>query len=471
MNTTLSISAEAASAIHAQFVRLCEANPSAAALICAATGIATSRAQLRARAAELETLFRSSGLSSGQSVAVQLPNGIDFVAAFIAARQLGLTFVPLDRDAKQSEVAAVLQHFAINALVYQPGASDQLPSLIVRSNAADERLRGAALVKLTSGSTGRPKGILTSEANLIADCTNICTTMQIAPDDVNFGAIPFSHSYGFSNLVTPLLTQGTAIVYSNDYLPLAVLDACNRYGVTVMPGIPLIYEHLARLPQSDGVFDSVRTFISAGAPLGATTSRKFRERYENSIHTFYGCSECGGISYDREGGAVERGTVGSAMDGVTLSIEAGQGRLVVESAAAAMSYFDPSGEECRKFSESRFVTDDIVEIDEHGLLRITGRIGELINTAGKKVNPREVEAVVLQLAGVQQVKAYGEPAGARGDVVAVAVVADPDVSREMIRTFCRSRLSAHKVPRIIKLIEAIPVDERGKVKRSALAAL
>jgi acyl-coenzyme A synthetase/AMP-(fatty) acid ligase len=65
----------------------------------------------------------------------------------------------------------------------------------------------------------------------------------------------------------------------------------------------------------------------------------------------------------------------------------------------------------------------------------------------------------------------GEPAGARGEVVAAAVVADGAVTRETIRDFCRSRLSSHKVPRIVKLIDAIPVDERGKVKRAALAAL
>jgi long-subunit acyl-CoA synthetase (AMP-forming) len=73
---------------------------------------------------------------------------------------------------------------------------------------------GAYHLWLTSGSSGRPKGIVTSEANLIADCTNICMSMGIRTDDLNLGAIPFSHSYGFSNLVMPLLLQGTPIVVS-----------------------------------------------------------------------------------------------------------------------------------------------------------------------------------------------------------------------------------------------------------------
>src|SRR6185436_4278193 len=106
-----------------------------------------------------------------------------------------------------------------------------------------------------------------------------------------------------------------------------------------------------------------------------------------------------------------------------------------------------------------------------GELALIGRAGDLINTAGRKVNPREVESVILQLEGVREAKVYGEPAGARGEVVAAAVVAMPNVTREEIREFCRARLSLHKVPRIIKIIDEMPVDERGKVRRAALASL
>ena len=90
-----------------------------------------------------------------------------------------------------------------------------------------------------------------------------------------------------------------------------------------------------------------------------------------------------------------------------------------------------------QFESGSFVTDDLVELREDGEVVLTGRASDLINTAGKKVNPREVEQVILQIDGVRQVKVYGEPAGARGEVVAAAVVASPDVTREQIREFCR----------------------------------
>jgi len=424
-----------------RFFALTAAQPDAVALIEGDSGRVTTRAQLLDRAHEIGRRY-----ADGETIAVQLPNSVDFVATVLAAMQRNLVAILIDRDALPGELARIVEQFGLGM------RRAALPP-------------GARLIKLTSGSTGMPKGIVASEANLIADAANICATMDIRAGDVNFGAIPMSHSYGFSNLVTPLLVQGTAVVISNDYLPQSIVDLCNRHRCTVVPAIPMVYDHLATAAK--GEFATVRTFLSAGAPLPPSVSRRFRERFGLSVHTFYGCSECGGITYDREGGSVERGTVGGPLDGVTLSAK--KWRLVVRGANVALGYLHDAAH-FEPFEEGRFVADDLVDFTAAGEVVLKGRASELINTAGRKVNPREVEQVLLQIAGVEQARVYGEPAGARGDVVAAAIVASPDITRELVREFCRARLSAHKVPRIIKLIDSIPVDDRGKVKRSALVS-
>ncbi|MEA2235717.1 MAG: long-chain acyl-CoA synthetase [Thermoanaerobaculia bacterium] len=446
-----------------RFLALAADAPGAVALTDGGSGLTTSRGQLVTRIDEMAGRFAASGFREGDVVAIQLPNSVDFVAAFGAILEQKLVAILIDRDATETEVAKILGHFSARGLVYRSGHD----VLISARQAGRVRIpEEARLIKLTSGSTGMPKGIVASEANLLADCLNICATMGIQPGDVNLGAIPMSHSYGFSNLVTPLLVQGTAIVISNDYLPQSVMNLCNRFACTVAPLIPMVFDHL--VAAAAGEFSSVRTFLSAGAPLPAVVSRKFRERFGMPIHTFYGCSECGGITYDREGASVERGTVGHAMENVQLT--SARGRLTVRGTNVSLGYlhdavtFEP-------FENERFVADDLIELRDGGEVAITGRASDLINTAGKKVNPREVEQVLLQIEGVRQAKVYGEPAGARGEVVAAAVVASPDVTREQIRSWCRDHLSLHKVPRIIKLIDSIPVDERGKVKRAALAEL
>jgi long-chain acyl-CoA synthetase len=399
-----------------------------------------TREALLGRARELAPRFQE-----GELIALQLPNSADFIATLLAAMERRAVVVLFDRDAPRSEVAAVMAHFGRPKL---PGE--------------------ACVLKLTSGSTGRPKAIVCSAANLIADAENICSTMGLSPTDTNLGAIPFSHSYGFSNLVTPLLIQGTPVVISNEYLPLSLIALANRHRCSVAPLIPMVYEHLASLPGDDGVFESVTTFISAGAPLPASTSSRFRERFGRDIHSFYGCSEVGGIAYDREGAAVERGTVGGAMEGVTITVDESQ-RATIRGANVTLGYL--LDEQTFVPFDGEFLADDLVEMRDGAELALIGRASDWINTAGKKVNPREVEQVIQQIEGVRHVKVYGEPAGSRGEVVAAAVVVHDGLTREMIRDFCRARLSSHKVPRIVKLVDAIPVDERGKVKRAALAAL
>jgi long-chain acyl-CoA synthetase len=430
-----------------RFMTLAASEPDAPALIASdsrdESGNVTTRVGLLARAEELASQLGT--MNEGEVFAVQLPNSVDFVAAFLAALKLRLVFAPIDRDARESEVRRILEHFGIRALLDVRGTG-------IRHGEAVPYKGDARLLKFTSGSTGIPKAIAWTESNILADSDSICRTMNIAPHDINLGAIPFSHSYGFSNLVTPLVTQGTAVVISNDYLPLSLIALANRHRCTVAPLIPMVFEHLASTLESDGWFETVKTFISAAAPLSTATSRKFRERFGIDIHSFYGCSEVGGITYDRQGAAAERGTVGAPLDGVSIEIDPSTHRLGVRSATA----------------DGVFVTDDLAEVNANGEIVLTGRIGDLINTAGKKVNPREVELIILQIDGVHEAKVYGEPAGARGEVVAAAVVAEPCVTREQVREHCRARLSAHKVPRIVKLIERIPVDERGKVKRAAL---
>jgi long-chain acyl-CoA synthetase len=460
------------SGLSERFRALAVTAPEATALIEGDSGRLVSRAELLDRSDRIREELERCGIAPGELVGIQLPNSVDFIASFLAVVERGCSAVPIDRDARESEVAAILHHFAVRALVYRSHATEALPSITVRDVAPPPaRETFVPLIKLTSGSTGTPRGILTTEANLVSDCANICETMDIRPDDRNLGAIPFSHSYGFSNLVTPLLAQGTAIVISNDYLPLSILNLSNRFECTVVPGIPMMFEHLAQLPREDGKFLTARIFISAGAPLTPAVSRRFRERFGKQIHSFYGCSECGGIAYDREGSAVEQGRVGTAMANVSLSVDAETGRLLVQSDTVALGYLGGPNEDAARFRPRTFVTDDLARIDGDGSLELVGRVGDLINTAGKKVNPREVESVILQMEGVRQARVFGEAAGARGEVVAAVVVADPDVTRAQVREFCRTQLSSHKVPRIVKFIESIPLDERGKFKRSALASL
>src|SRR5581483_8888353 len=240
-----------------RFLRQVESAPGATAVIETDGGRVVTREALLARAEELARELQARGLRARDLIAVQLPNSADFVAAVLAAAKLDLVLVPIDRDALPPEVMTVLGHFAVRSLIYRNGGTSISTRVVDGPPSIPAEAR---LIKLTSGSTGLPKGIVTSERNLMADCTSICASMDIRADDINFGAIPMSHSYGFSNLVMPLLMQGTQIVISNQYLPQSVIDLCNRYACTVVPLIPMVFEHLSALPDD---FETARAFRQA----------------------------------------------------------------------------------------------------------------------------------------------------------------------------------------------------------------
>jgi long-chain acyl-CoA synthetase len=324
------------------------------------------------------------------------------------------------------------------------------------------------LLKLTSGTTAAPRAILFRSEQLLADCIQICDTMGIGADDLNFGVIPLSHSYGFSNLVTPLLVRGVPMVLSRDRMPRAVLNDLARTGATVFPGMPVFYQAFCEMENAEPL-PKLRRCISAGAPLPLEVARKFREKFQRSIHSFYGSSECGGICYDREARLEEAGFVGQPMDGVKIEMLEPNvsGSLIrIQSAAAGDGYFPEPDPE--KLGGGFFAPDDLLSRSGDGF-RIVGRISDVINVAGKKVNPAEVEAELMRFEGVRAAVVFGRESVLRNEEVAACVAASGSVREAELLEFCRGRLSGWQVPKRIFFVEEIPVNERGKVSRRELA--
>ena len=261
------------------------------------------------------------------------------------------------------------------------------------------------------------------------------------------------------------------MVVSNDRTPRAILVDLARTGATVFPGMPVFYQAFCEMDDIPAV-PKLRLCISAGAPLSATVAKNFFEKFKQPIHSFYGASECGGICYDRDGTTFEDGFVGEPMKDVDVEIVdpvATSSQIRVRSAAVGDGYFPETDEE--KLSGGLFVPDDLLEQSGSGF-KIVGRISDVINVAGKKVNPAEVEAHLLRFGGVRQAVVFGRPAAVgalRNEEVAACVVASPHIRESALLRFCRTALSAWQVPKQIFIMDAIPTNERGKISRRDLA--
>ncbi len=406
-------------------------------------------------------------LSPGAVVAIQLGNHPAWPAWLLACLRRRLVALPLERGMTAAELANASRicHAALSVTADAPG---EICLTSANAEPVDWGEDAPALLKLTSGTTAAPRAIRFRSEQLLVDCQQICQTMGIAESDLNFGVIPLSHSYGFSNLLTPLIARGVPMVLSDDRMPRAVLDDLARTNATVFPGMPVFFQALAEM-ESVPALPALRLCISAGAPLPLSVAQKFRAKFGQAIHSFYGSSECGGICYDRVAPLRDAGFVGAPMDGVQLELlepKASASRIRVRTAAAGDGYFPEPDRE--KLGGGFFAPDDLLSASAEGY-RIVGRVSDLINVAGKKVNPAEVEAALLAFAGVREAVVFGRGSALRNEEVVACVVTDAQVAEPALLDFCRARLSGWQVPKRIYFLEELPVTERGKVSRRALA--
>ena len=407
-------------------------------------------------------------IAPGQVLAVQIGNHPDWPSLFLACLRKRVVVLPLEQtisgEQKQSALEVCLAAAVMAAV---PGGSCK--TLPLRTAASTEEKWGPnppALLKLTSGTTATPRAVRFRSEQLLADCENICETMGISDRDLNFGIIPISHSYGFSNLLTPLIGRGVSLALSGDRIPRAVIDGLAASRATIFPGMPVFYQPFCEMNEPPPLPD-LRLCISAGAPLPVETAQAFREKFRREIHSFYGASECGGICYVRETQPIP-GLVGEEMSGVTLELvdpEVSNSLIRVRSRAVADGYFPVPEED--KLGHGIFVPDDLLQRTACGY-RIVGRSSDLINVAGKKVHPAEVEAEILRCEGVQEAIVFGRESERRNQEVAACVVATGLTERELL-AYCRARLSSWQVPRRIYFVETIPINERGKTSRRELA--
>jgi len=344
----------------------------------------------------------------GSVLAVQIGNHEDWPSIFIACLRRHLVVLPLEQSISEQQRDDALEICNVKALVsaVPSGGSPGIIRLGTGDSTPDWRENPPNLLKLTSGTTATPRAIRFRSEQLLADCNQICDTMGISDIDLNFGVIPISHSYGFSNLLTPLIARAVPMVISRDRTPRAILGDLARSNATVFPGMPVFYqafcemEHVPMLPK-------LSLCISAAAPLPVATAKRFQEKFNLPIHSFYGASECGGICYDREAANQNEGFIGEAINGVNLELvdpEGSASQIQVRSTAVGDGYFPEPDEE--KLGNRIFVPDDLLARAGSGF-KIVGRVSDVINVAGRKVNPAEVEAHLLRFSGVRQAVVFG----------------------------------------------------------------
>lgn len=428
--------------------------PEAVAVIDAATGKSSTRAEIDLSAEQWRTEY-GAGLR-GQPVLMSEPNGWEWFRVFLGLLKAGATVVPLDPGEPLAAQRALAEALRVK-WVWSGAARHAVPVRTTR------RWRDCVVVKLTSGSTGTPRALAFTDEQMLADGRQVCAGMDIRPEDVNFGLIPFGHSYGLGNIVVPWLAQGTAVVCGVSALPHPIAESIARWRPTVFPAVPALLRALVMADVQPEQLSSLRTVISAGSPLSAEVASAFGQKFGRNVHSFYGSSETGGITYDRSGdAALTARSVGTPLPGVRLTFGRG-GRFTVASAAV----FTHGNRRRGTQGDGVHAPADLGVLNAEGELVLQGRTGRFVKIAGRRLDLGEVEQALKALPGVRD--ALVATHSGRVDALAAAVAGD--VSGNELRTALRERLASWKIPKRIVVLPVFPLTARGKVDTGHLRTM
>lgn len=316
-------------------------------------------------------------------------------------------------------------------------------------------------LKTTSATGGKARWVAFTAEQLAADAENIVATMGLRTGWPNLGVISLAHSYGFSNLVLPLLLHGIPLVLAPAPLPEMVRRAAADEKAVTLAAVPAMWR---AWHDAGTVPGNTRLAISAGAPLPLNLEQSVFEKTGLKIHNFLGSSECGGIAYDAsESPRTDAACAGVPVRNVELSVNA-DGCLAVRGRAVAETYWP---QKSRSLGGGIFQTTDLAELKD-GRVFLRGRLGDLINVAGRKISPEAIERALLSNPMVRECLVFGAPSpDAERTEIIVAVVAAGAAEAELKKSLLE-KLPAWQVPREWHFVDSLPANARGKISRAGL---
>lgn len=424
-------------------------------------------------AAGFSRYLSSQGVSSGDRVALLLPNGVEFVVAFLAILKLGATPAPLNPLVKDEELAAfqadLRPKMSVDRVTMSQGSWPTVNDVSVPS-----------LILYTSGSTGRPKGaVFSHDALTFANRSWAEPVMGLTPEDTVLVAVPLAHSLGLNGgLLAPLLT-GATIALLERFTPEAVFAAIKKHHVTVFPAVATVFRRLLNSPAFSGAdFSSLRLAVSGAAPCPWELAVEWREKTATRIVRGYGMTELfRPLSFRAADPSDMPSAVGRPVPGVEIRLAAdegtsrdGIGELWIKSPAMMDGYLDAPDETNEVIADGWFKTGDLVTVSPQGYVEIVGRVRERILRGGYSVFPQEVEAVLLSHPAVAEAAVVGVSDADLGEEVAafVSLKRAQNLTSEDLLGYCRDHLARYKYPRQVHIVPELPKGPTGKILKSAL---
>jgi len=473
------------------------------ALVAPGSGASLSYAALQRALDQATGRLAALGVRDGHRVALVAANGPALVVAFLAIAARGAAAAPLNPALGVAEQAAELQDLQVSLLLHDGGATPAaaaaqagVPASTIAMEDAALQIDGRAgdplgdagdpdafgLLLHTSGTTSKPKTVPVRQRNLIASTSGVARTYGLDGEDVTMCVMPLFHVHGLVAAVLGTLSTGGTVVLPR-FRPTAFWADVAEHEATWYTAVPTIHARL--LSQAAGLDappeHRLRFVRSCSAPLPATLWQRYEETVGVPLVEAYGMTEAAHqmASNPLPPGERRPGTVGratgieiAALDDRWQPVPAGdEGEVAVRGPSVVDHYLDNPAATAASFAGGWFRTGDVGKLSADGYLTLVGRIKELINRAGEKISPYEVEDVLLTHPAVAEAAAYPVPDEKYGEQVGVVVVLSGEATPKELAAHCADRLAAFKRPARVTILPEIPKGPTGKIQRRTLVTL
>ncbi|PZS08352.1 MAG: acyl-CoA synthetase [Solirubrobacterales bacterium] len=344
-----------------------------------------------------------------------------------------------------------------------------------------------AFLTYTSGTTGPSKGAMNSHRNVVFNAQAYRDWVGLDDDDVVFGVAPFFHITGLIGNLAAGLLVGMPIVMSYRFDADTALDLIERHGVTFTVASITVFIALMNAPTAaQRAIPMFSKIVSGGAPIAPATVEAYEKKFGAYIHNIYGLTETTSPSHcvpigtrapvDPASGALSVGvpifnTVVHVVDEEGKDLPPGEiGEFVTSGPQVVSGYWDKPEETEHAIPGGALHTGDVGFMNDDGWFFLVDRKKDLINAAGYKVWPRDVEDALYGHGAVREAAVVGVPDEYRGETVKAFVSLKPgeSVTEESLIAFCKERIAAYKYPRQIEFIEELPKTASGKILRREL---
>ncbi|HVL82105.1 MAG TPA: AMP-binding protein [Actinomycetota bacterium] len=466
-------------------------HPSDAALVF--EGRTTTWAGLQDRIRRLANHLRSLGVGPGDGVAIMLPNRPEFLEAQGAGILVGAHVSFIGPKVPASQAQDLIQRTSSKVL-FTDRDDVPAPHVITVGDAHETAISGASdaeppvpgedtaarVVIFTSGTTGRPKGAVRNldDNASVSAFAGFLRVIPFKRGDVHMVVCPLYHSSG-SGFATVSQVLGSPLVLVERFSEEAFCRTVQEHRVTTTAVVPTMLQRICAWERTKE-FDlsSLRVVVCTGSPLREEVRADARALLGDVIYDLYGSTEMGWVSVASP--ADQRtapGSVGRIVPGVDVKVcdpdgnpvaPGERGEIWAASRALMERYLDDPDLTTERVRDGYVSVRDVGYVDDRGYLYVVDRADDMIISGGVNVYPAEAEVALSSHPNVAEASVFGVPDPDWGQKVVAAVVASAEVDTDELVAWCRQHASAAAVPKEIRLVDALPRNDIGKVNKRAL---